>query len=87
MDSNDGIFSALLDGNDYKMRDVLSVGDMKTTMKSVKADHEKLSDRFLRKLSLYLQYFSIILENNTESHSIDGSKLENSTGNSDNDAD
>lgn len=66
-DTNDGTFGALFDANNDKILDVLSTGDMESTLVSLKdADDAKLDDDFLKKLSPYLQHFSISFENSTE---------------------
>lgn len=66
-DCNDGTFGALFDANNDKILDVSSTGDMESTLDLLKhEDDAKLDDNFLKKLSPYLEYFAIILENKTE---------------------
>lgn len=62
---HDGAFGAMFDANNDKILDVSSSGDMESTIQSLK-DDKKLDDDFLKKLSPYLEYFQIILGNNTE---------------------
>lgn len=65
-DCNDGMFGALFDGNNEKILDLLSTGDMETTIQSLKSDDVKLTNDLISKLSPYLQFFEIVLGNNTE---------------------
>lgn len=65
-DCNDGNFGAVLDGNNDKVLDVISSGDMETTLQSLKTDETKISDELQAKLSPYLRYFEVVLHGNTE---------------------
>lgn len=65
-DCNDGMFGACFDGNNDKILDLLSTGDMETTIQSLKSDDIKLTDDLISKLSPYLQFFEVVLGNNTE---------------------
>lgn len=64
--TNDGCFGALVDGNNDKILDVISSGDSETTLQSLKTDDTKISDDLSTKLSPYLRYFEVFLQNNTE---------------------
>lgn len=65
-DCNDGYFGVVFDENNDKLLDILSTGDMETTLQSLKTDDTKLDDAFSKKLSPYLECFSIMFENKTE---------------------
>lgn len=65
-DCNDGAFGALFDENNDKILDLLSTGDMETTIRSEKNDDTKLDQDFATKFSPYLQYFEIVFGNYTE---------------------
>lgn len=65
-DCNDGIFGALLDANNEKVVDLLSTGDTETTIASLKNDDVKMDVELRRKLKPYLDFFTIILANETE---------------------
>lgn len=64
-DCNDGNFGAVFDGNNEKVLDVISSGDMETTLQSLKADDNKIDEYIPAKLSPYIQY-NTVLNNNTE---------------------
>lgn len=66
MDCNDGNFGAVFDGNNEKVLDLLSTGDMETTIKSQKNNDPKLDDDFIEKLAPYWEYFEVVLANHTE---------------------
>lgn len=66
LDCNDGNFGAVFDGNNDQVLDIISSGDMETTMKSLKADDKEISDDLQEKLSPYLLFFDAVLHNNTE---------------------
>lgn len=65
-DANDGNFGAVFDGNNEKVVDLISSGDMETTIKSVKTDDVKSNDEFTAKLAPYLICFEVVLHNCTE---------------------
>lgn len=65
-DCNDGYFGGVFDGNNDKVLDILSTGDMETTLESLKTDDTKLNDEFVKKLSPYLESLRIEFENDTE---------------------
>ncbi|XP_055316505.1 uncharacterized protein LOC129576066 [Sitodiplosis mosellana] len=65
-DCNDGCFGALFDGNNDKILDLLSTGDVETTIRSQKNADTTLDDDFSTKLRPYLKFFTIVLENTTE---------------------
>lgn len=65
-DCNDGSFGALFDGNDDKILDLLSTGDMETTIESLKNDDTTMDADFSTKLTPYLRFFEVILKNNTQ---------------------
>lgn len=65
-DCNDGMFGALYDDDDEIIVNLKSTGDMETTIESVKDDDEEIDSDLSEQLSPYLQYFEVILENNTE---------------------
>lgn len=66
LDCNDGNFGVVFDGNNVKVLDIKSSGDMETTMKSLKTDDKKISDDLQEKLSPYLLFFDAVLHNHTE---------------------
>lgn len=53
-DCNDGTFGALFDANGDKILDLLSTGDMETTIKSLKEDDAKIDGDLSTKLEPYL---------------------------------
>lgn len=65
-DCNDGNFGAVFDGNNDKVMDVISSGDMETTLHSLKTDEPKISDELQAKLAPNLRYFEVVLHGNTE---------------------
>lgn len=65
-DCSDGNFGAVFDENNEKVLDVISSGEMETLMKSLKSDDANISDDLIAQLSPYLQYFEVVLANNTE---------------------
>lgn len=65
-DCNDGNFGAVYDGNNEIIVNLISSGDMETTIESLKTDDKKLGDDFVEKLSPYLTCFETILQNKTE---------------------
>lgn len=64
-DCNDGTFGALFDVNNEKVLDLISSGDMESTVESLK-DDTKIADDFGTELSPYLSFFAVILKNSTE---------------------
>lgn len=65
-DCNDGNFGAVFDTKNNKILDLLSSGDMETTIKSRKKGDKMMSDELSTKLSPYWQYFEVVLHNTTE---------------------
>lgn len=65
-DTNDGNFGAVFDGNNQKVLDLISSGDMETTFKSLKADDTKISGDLQAKLPQYLEFFEVVLNGYTE---------------------
>lgn len=63
---NEGNFGALFDSNDDKILDVISNGDMETTLHSLKSNETKIDDDLLAKVSPYFQYIEVFLHNSTE---------------------
>lgn len=64
-DCNDGDFGAVFDDNNEKVLDILSTGDMETTIKSLINNDPKLADDFIKKLPSYLEFFEVVLANHT----------------------
>ena len=64
-DCNDGNFGAVFDGNNEKVLDLLSTGDMETTLESLINNDPKLADDFIKKLAPYLEVFEVVLANHT----------------------
>lgn len=65
-DCNDGSFGALFDANNEKVLDVISSGDMESTIDSLKDDDVKIGDDLRTGILPYLEFFAIILRNSTE---------------------
>lgn len=65
-DCNDGNFGAVFAENDEKIVDIISSGDMETTVQSLKGDEPKLSKEFSEKLAPYLECFETVLSTYTE---------------------
>lgn len=65
-DTNDGNFGAVFDGNNVKVLDLISSGDMETTFKSLKADDTKISEDLQAKLPEYLEFFEVVLHGYTD---------------------
>lgn len=65
-DCNDGNFGAVYDENNKQIINLISSGDMETTIESLKTDDKKLDDNFIEKLSSYLTCFETVLQNQTE---------------------
>lgn len=67
-DCNDGNFGAVFAENDEKIVNLISSGDMETTIESLKSDDDdpKLDQEFCRKLTPYLECFETVLSGYTE---------------------
>lgn len=66
LDCNDGNFGAVFDRNNDKVLDIISSGDMETTLQSLKTDDKKISDDLQEKISPYLLFFDAVLHSYTE---------------------
>ncbi|KAG4067680.1 hypothetical protein HA402_005452 [Bradysia odoriphaga] len=65
-DCNDGNFGAVFAENEEKIVDLISSGDMETTIESLKSDDTRLSEEFCGKLAPYLVCFETVLSKYTE---------------------
>lgn len=65
VDTNDGIFGGVFDGNNDKIIDIIPSGDCETTIQSLKTDDIKINDDLPTKLSPYLEFFRFVRNNYT----------------------
>lgn len=64
-DCNDGTFGAVYDENNVQILNLISSGDMETTIQSLKIDDQQLDEAFSKKIAPYVSCFEILLQTKT----------------------